>query len=160
MSHLFIKFVGMNGSVTAQGYEGWSLLHSLHMNISRPVNTQPGKANDRMKSLPVFSGFTVVKPGDESTNSILQAICSGKIIAKVEVHACTTGANLEPYEKFELENVFISSMDKTVAQQGEPVEQLKLDFTSIRHIYLPRDTTHTQTSATSVGYDLTKGTVL
>ncbi len=31
MSHLFIKLAGINGSATAQGYESWSLLHSLHL---------------------------------------------------------------------------------------------------------------------------------
>ena len=160
MSNLFIKFTGIEGSATAQGYQGWSNLHSMHVNISRHVDTQPGKTNDRVKGHPVFSGLTVIKPTDESTNRLLQYICSGEVISQVEIHACTTNAGFEPYEKYLLENVFIAGFDKALVQHGEPAEQLHLDFTSIRHTYLPRDTTHMQSAPSTGGYDLTKATLI
>jgi type VI secretion system Hcp family effector len=160
MSNLFIKFTGIDGSATAQGYQGWSNLHSMHINISRHVNTQPGKTNDRLKGHPIFSGLTVVKPSDESTNRLLQLICSGKIISQVEIHACTTNAGFEPYEKFLLENVFIADFAKSVMEHGVPAEELKLDFSSIHYTYLPRDASHAQISSSTSGYDLTKAKVL
>lgn len=156
MSNLFIKFAGITGSVTAQGHEGWSMLHSMHINVERPVYTQPGKTTDRIKGHPIFSGLTVIKPTDSSTNQLLQYICSSKLISQVEIHICANSSGLEPYEKFLLENVFIAGFDKVVVQHGQSSELLKLDFSSIKHTYLSHDASNKQQSQAAVGYDLTK----
>ncbi len=154
MSNIFIKFDNIKGSATAKAYEGWSVVQFLDVAIQRNINTQPGKVTNREGQSPIFSGISLSKDTDDATNALLKSVCTGAIIAKVEIHVCATGQTLEPYEKYVLHNVLIAKLHKASMQASHPTELLRLDFTKIEHTFLGKNADSSRRSPLTSGYDL------
>ena len=64
-------------------------------------------------------------------------VCLGKIFPKVEIHVLTTGVNTgrEPYLKYELKNVMVTSHTISGHDQDRPGENYSLNFEEYKITY-------------------------
>lgn len=151
---IFMLADDISGNVTAQGYENWIQINSLHFKVESKTSMPVGKVMDRMRGAPVFSELMLSKRMDDSTNRLFQHACTKKAIEKVEIHICSTDSSLTPNAKYILRNVLVTGFDHAVNGAHVPSEIVSLHFTKIETTYIGRDSSN-QTKAPQIsGYDL------
>ena len=104
---IYLKVDGLEGSVTAEGHEGWTECHSLQLNVSRVITTSTGSSQERESSAPSVSEVTVTKVMDKSTPALFTEACVGRS-KLVKIDLVQTGEQLVTYMSYELENSLIS----------------------------------------------------
>jgi len=154
MSNMFIQFPGITGNVTSANHVGWVAVDSVDFGVQRKVSTNVGRVSDREGSIPNFTELTLYKSLDKSTPYLFQAFCKHTVMNQVELDVCSTGANLDPYVKYTLSNVVVSSHQHFIRADATPSEEVKLNFTKISISYIGRDAAHKPSSPITAGYDL------
>ena len=149
---IFLKFEGINGTVTAAGHEKWIDVQSMQWGVGRGISSSPGTTKDREASHPSVSEVVITKLLDETSPKFFTEACVGKGKV-VEIHLCKVGDKLETYMEYKLTNVMISGY--SVSSGGDrPMESLSLNFTKIEMNYIPYDDKHAAGSPVRSGYDL------
>ncbi len=151
---IFMQIKGVKGNVTTKGYEGWIQLRSFDNGVKRNITSQVGRVTDREGAKPSFQEIEVTKNIDLSTPALYQDACEGTSIPVVEIHVCSTGAELSPYAKYKLNNVVISRYNEVVLGEEHPFEIIGLNFTKIEKTYISRDSQNKPQSPVTFGYDL------
>ena len=152
---IYLKVDGLEGSVTAEGHEGWTECHSLQLNVSRVITTSTGSSQERESSPPSVSEFTVTKLMDKSSPALFTEVCvGGSRLVKIDL--VQTGEQLQTYMSYELTNSLISGY--SVHTDGErPTESVSINFTKIEMKYTPYDDQHNAGSPIPAGYDISLG---
>ena len=152
---IYLKVDGLEGSVTAEGHEGWTECHSLQLNVSRVITTSTGSSQERESSAPSVSEVTVTKVMDKSTPALFTEACVGRS-KLVKIDLVQTGEQLVTYMSYELENSLISGY--AVSTDGDrPTESVSFNFTKIVMTYTPYDKEHNPGSPIPAGYDIRLG---
>lgn len=153
---IYMKAKGFSGNVTAKGYENWIELDSVDFGVKRAITTRVGRVSDRERGTPDFSEAEVLKRLDASSNELFQSVCTGSAIPTLEIHLCSTGQTIQPYVKYLLENVIVSSHYNTVVSGAVPYERFTLNYTKIQKSYIGRDGSNQSLAPHTTGYDLEK----
>lgn len=69
---------------------------------------------------------------------------------------CSTDKEIQPYVKYLLENVIVSSHYNYMSSGAVPLESLTLNYTKIQKTYIGRDSSNKPLSPNTTGYDLEK----
>src|SRR5262245_15006247 len=131
---IYMKYDGIEGSVTAAGHEKWIELSSCSLGINRHINSPSGRGVNREAAAPHVGEIVVTKHQDCSSSNLFRASLWGEG-KKVKIDFCKTDKDkLEAYLQVELENTLVSSY--SVAGHGgdgheRPMESLSLNFTKI-----------------------------
>ena len=157
---IYMKIDGIEGNVTAKGYEKWIELNSIQCGVQRNINTSPGKVIDRESTRPAINEFLLTKHMGKTTPLLFTEACVGKAKPQVEIHLCHTGDEISPYMQYTLNNVLISNYfveyeettDKLTA--NHPKETITLNFDKIEMKFIPYDEQHKAQSPIPAGYDL------
>lgn len=158
---IYMQVQGIDGDVSAKGYEKWIALDSLNFGANRDIKTRTGKTSDREATLPTVGEIVVTKEMNKSSPNLFAEACVGKA-KSVTIHVCQTGTDAaKPYVEYTLNNVLLSNyqvaLDKNT-DHAVPVETLNLNFDKIEMKYIPYDEQHNAGSPIPAGYDLTTGT--
>ncbi len=153
---IYMKAKGFSGDVSTQGYAQWIELDSMVLGVWRTITTKVGRTSDREQGIPDFTEVEVIKKLDNASNDLFQKVCTGESIDLVEIHLCSTGKDIQPYMKYLLENVIISSHHHYMGSDAVPGESMTLNYTKIQKTYLGRDNQHQQRAPNTIGYDLGK----
>jgi len=133
----YIKFDGVDGEAKAKDHKGWSKLASFGQGLHKPVGSSTGST--RRRGEVIFDDITVSKKLDKAGVKIAEAMCRGKVFAKVEIHltASYTDAGRVTYYAYELKNVLVTSYSISGSGQPNdvPVEDLALNFEEIKVTY-------------------------
>jgi len=157
---MYMKIDGINGNVTAKGYENWISIESMHFGVNRSIHTPVGSNRNRESGIPSISALEITKLIDQSSTNILQQILKGTAIPTVQIDLCTTQSTHQPYLQYKLSNVLISNRHIYHEQgQHRPLEVLKLHFTHVEERFTPYSTQHRPQSPIISGYDIQKATV-
>ena len=151
---IYLKANGIQGNATAKGYEQWVELSSLDFDISSKTRMPVGSARERSRGAPEFSEFIFTKNLDNASNPLFQHACTQKVLPIVEIHICSTDANLTPVAKYKLSNTMVTSHKSTSASGAAPLEVGSLHFTKIECTYIGRDATNQQQAPQISGYNL------
>lgn len=138
---IYMQLPGIDGNVTAKGYQKWLALETIDLATHRKIETTPGQTHDRVKSSTYASDLIVTKLMDHTTPQLFQQACVGNALPEVKIDVCQTGDALTPYLQYTLSNVLLSEyhvLAVTDEQHTQPLELLGLNFT---HIEM-RHTTH------------------
>lgn len=153
----FISFTGLEGEAMEVGYLGWSEIQSFNQSIAAPsANQDP--ASQRRAGRPVFEDILVVKRVDKTSPKIAEAVATGKVFPKVEIHhtAPTASGARSTYYVYELKNVQVTSYNIGTTGQSDitpsglplvksggpsdlPMEQITLNFEEIKVTYTETD---------------------
>jgi len=151
---IYMKIPNVTGNVTSQNYKGWIDVSSMHFEVKRNMVFRPNCQNNRTLGEAYYSPLELVKPRDASSNFIMDAISQAKNIPKIEIHCCTTGSTITPYEKYELTNVMFQSQQSFDDNGGMPSERIVMHYTKINRTFISRNEKNQFQSPQSSGFDL------
>ena len=136
----FIKFDGIDGEAQDQHHKGWSNIDSFDQLIHKPGQ---GTGQTRRRADVVLEDIHVLKELDKASPKLAEAVCKGKVFAKVEIHvsASYTDAGRVTYLAYELKNVQVVNYTINGATQATDVikEHLSLNFEEIKVVYTEND---------------------
>lgn len=154
---IYMKYDGIDGSVTAAGHEKWIELNSCQMGVGRGITMAVGRGANREASAPSVSEIVVTKDNDAASPKLFGAALEGEG-KKVLIDFCKTdGGKVEPYLQLELENTMVSSYSVSGSggdQHGRPMESLALNFTKIQFKNTPMKSANEPGSPETVIYNL------
>lgn len=134
----YVKIGDIKGEATDQGHKDWILVESMSAPIHRSI--PPGaKDQQRTKGETSLGDVVLVRQLDKSSVKIQEACANGTFFPDVEVHFCTTvGNKQEPYLKYKLSNVIVSSYGLHANSSGNPLpsEEVTLGFTNTEWTYI------------------------
>ena len=155
---IYMKIDGIDGHVTAKGYEKWIEVDSLNFGVSRNISTVPGNVTDRESTKPKVSEIIVSKQMCKASPNLFSEACVGKSKPNVKIHVCQTGGDsVSPYMEYTLSNVLLSNYQVNGIERAEkvpPTENVNLNFDKIEMKYTPYDDKHNPQSPIPAGYDL------
>ena len=148
-----MKFGGIEGDVTTQGYEKWIELNSFQYGVGRSVSSGGG-GRTRESSAPNVSEIVVTKHFDKASAKLYQDSVAGTFDTKVEIKMNTTTKNkTETFLTFELTDCGVSSY--SLSSGGEnPMESLSLNFLKVMVTPTPLDKSGQIKKGDVVSYDL------
>jgi type VI secretion system secreted protein Hcp len=139
----YIKFDGIDGEAQDKGHEKWSNIHSFNQGLQKPGSGATGVG--RRRGDVILEDIHVIKELDKASPKIAEAVCNGKVFAKVEIHltASYTDAARVTYYAYELKNVLVTSYSISGSGQSEdaPSESIALNFEEIKVTYTETDST-------------------
>lgn len=150
---IYMKFGGIEGDVTTQGYEKWIELNSFQYGVGRSVSSGGG-GRTRESSAPNVSEIVVTKHFDKASAKLYQDSVAGTFDTKVEIKMNTTTKNkTETFLTFELSDCGVSSY--SLSSGGEnPMESLSLNFLKVMVTPTPLDKSGQIKKGDVVSYDL------
>ena len=137
---LFIKFDGVDGEAIDKDHKGWSDILSFSWGIHRAGSGATGQT--RRRGVATVEDVVVNKEYDKSSPKLAEAVCTGKVFPKVEIHDTTTYAeNRATFLKYELKNVLVTGHNVSGAGGGDavPNETMSLNFEEIKQTYVEYD---------------------
>lgn len=137
----FMKLGDIKGEATDQDHKDWVIIESLSAPIYRSV-PEGAKDQQRTKGETSLGDVNVVRQLDKSSTKLQEACANGTFFKEVEVHMCTTVKNKqEPYLKYKLKDVIITSYSMHARSSGDPLptEQLTFGYTEVEWTYVVVD---------------------
>jgi type VI secretion system secreted protein Hcp len=151
-----MQYEGIDGDVTAAGYEKWIAIDSKQWGVGRAISSPTGGGADREASAPSISEIVVTKVQDVASPYLFAEATVGKA-KPVQMHLMGTyGGELKPYLKMTLDKVLISGYSQS-SGGDRPTESLSLNFTKVTLVYLSYDAQGRVSSTKTVSYDLATG---
>ena len=105
---LFIKFDGVDGEAKDKDHKSWSDLLSMSWGVHKAGGGATGQT--RRRGVATVDDVVITKELDKSSPKLAEAVLSGKVFPKVEIHnTATYGEGRATFLKYELKNVAITS---------------------------------------------------
>jgi type VI secretion system secreted protein Hcp len=151
---IFMHYDGVEGNVTAKGYEKWIEVQSFQFGSGRGISTPTGGSENREASAPSVSEVVVTKLMDKASPKLFEAGLIGNEGKMVKVVMTRTGKELAELCMYKFENTLLSSYSVSSGGQGAPMESLSLNFTKFEYSYTGSDVAGKDASKMKVGYDI------
>lgn len=150
---IYMKYAGIDGSVSTAGFEKWIELDSVQFGHARAISSG---GRDRKAVVPAVSEITVSKEHDAASSSLFRESLTGQGKAATISFTTTGKDKMTKYLQIELENTLISSWNLSGrgGADGKPTETLSLNFTKITFTTSSLNE-KTQGKPDSATYDLT-----
>ena len=134
----YLHLEGIEGECKDQDHDKWIIIESMSSPIHRSL---PAGAKDqqRTKGETTLGDIVVVRQMDKSSTKLQQACANGTFYDTAEIHFCSTvKGKQEPYLKYKLEDVIVSSYSFHGNSSGMPLpsEQVTLAFTAAEWTYI------------------------
>ncbi len=156
---IYMKYDGIDGNVTAKGYEKWIELQSAQLGSGRGISTPTGGAANREASAPSVSEVVVTKQMDVASPKLFEEGLIGSDGKMVKIVIMRTGKELKELCLYKFEDVLVSSY--SVSTGGDtPSESLSMNFTKIEFSYTGSDTSGKDASKMKVGFDIGQATTM
>lgn len=152
---IYLEYEGVEGNVTADGYEKHIAVLSCQFGVSRAISMEAGNLSNREATRPTISEVTLTKLADNSVTSIFKEAVTGSAGKEVTIKFVRTGADkVQEYMSYTLENCLVSSYTISADAENEPVENISLSFSKLMINYNDFDDSNKSGSPQRVGYDL------
>lgn len=134
---LYIRFDGVEGEAQDRDYGGWC--DALSFSQGQSVLDVGGTGATRLRGNAVFEDIVVIKELDKASPKLAEAVCTGKMFSKVEIHLTisTTDGGRVAYYTYELRKVRIVGYHIGGSGYSEyvPTEEISLRFEEIKVSY-------------------------
>lgn len=128
---IFMRIEGIDGSATAAGYERWFELFSYSWGESNASAALTGGGAGAGKVS--MGDFFVMMPSGRGAPMLAYHCAAARSLPAVQIHfANATGEGLEPYQRWTLENVRITSYQTGASSGDLPTDSVSLNFTKIK----------------------------
>ena len=137
---LFIKFDGVDGEAKDKDHKQWSDLLSMSWGVHKAGGGATGQS--RRRGVATVDDVVITKELDKSSPKLAEAVLSGKVFPKVEIHnTATYGEGRATFLKYELKNVAVTSHNISAAGGGDavPHEGMSLNFEEVKKTYVEYD---------------------
>lgn len=160
---IYCEYPGIQGDVTAAGFEGQIFISSFNFDVRRKISMEPGNLANRENTRPSISVVTLTKGLDKSSPLIFKESLATSTGKTVKLHFVRTqDEKLMEYMTFELEDCVVSGF-KTSGEGrkgGLPREEITLSYAKLVVSHTQFDKSNKAGSPVRTGYDLAKGTVV
>jgi len=154
---MFLKLDGIDGESTKSKTEGWIEILSFSNGASNPSLGAHGTGMGTGKV--DIGAIHVQKIVDKASPKLFLACCQGTHIKKgtLTVRESTGGNTTEPYFQYDMDGVFIDSIQWGGSNGGgKPSESLSFTFQKITVSYWPQSADGKVGSKIPAGWDVTK----
>lgn len=165
MSTIYMKIDGIDGNVTAKGFEKCIELLATDFGLGRSITShEGGSQSNRGVNAPSFSELRISKKVDETSPKLFLESCLGQgktvVIHFVETApGVQTGTGLRSYLDITLSDVLLSSFAfGGNGGGGSPTEKMTLNFSKIQVGYTPYKQDGTPGTPIRTAYDLAQAT--
>ncbi len=137
----FMKLGDIKGEATDQGHPEWIRLDSMSCGIHRII-AEGAKDMQRTKGSTILEDVVLVRNLDKSSTKMQAACANGTFYQEVLIDFCTqVGNKQEPYLKYKLHDVILSSYSVHALASGDPLptEEITLGFTAAEWHYIVVD---------------------
>jgi type VI secretion system secreted protein Hcp len=156
---IYIEYEGINGNVTAKGYEGQIRCDSCQFGVGRGITMEVGNMSNREASRPNLSEFTFTHKTDVSATALFKEATIGSAGKKVIIHFVQTGSDkLVEYMTYTLEDVLVSGYSISADFDSASVETVSLAFSKVEVKYQDHEGKNKGASQNVVGYNLYEAT--
>jgi len=129
---IYMKFGSINGPVTTKGYEKWIECNSFQFGVGRSIGTAARGSTNREGAEPHFSEVTVTKPYDVASVKLMEDGWAGHLNTKVTLSFTSTSKGaVQEFLKVELEKCGVSGYSVSAPDQGNPSENISLNYAKI-----------------------------
>jgi type VI secretion system secreted protein Hcp len=151
---IYIKYEGIKGEVTAQGYKGWIEVYSLQWGIGRGISIGTGGGSKREASAPSISEMVVTKTVDAADPLLLKEAIGGDArTVMIDITETDRAGSNVAFQRYKLERTLISSY--ALSSTGErPSVSFTLNFARFDSEYLDIDDKFAAKSTGHVIYDI------
>lgn len=155
---IYMKVPGIDGSVTAKGYEKWIEVDSMQFGVGRAVSMTAGNMANRLDGLPSFSEITISKQSDDATYGLLNESVLGKAVKEVTLVVVDSGEAPTEYVKYLLKDSLFSSYSMSAGSGGRPNESVSISYAFLEVSFATHTQANTAGGVPRVAYDLAAGT--
>lgn len=134
----YVNIGNVKGESTDQNHKDWVIIQSMSASFHRSI-PQGAKDQQRSRGETTCGDVVLVRDLDKSSVKLAEACATGKYYDSVEIHMCSDiKGKREPYLKYKLANVVISSYSFHGNSSGEPVpsEEVTLSYTGVDWTYI------------------------
>jgi type VI secretion system secreted protein Hcp len=153
----FLKIDGIDGESTRKGFEKQIPILSFSWGGTNPSTIGVTGGGGGGKG--TLSSLNVMKKSDSSSPKFFQKCMEGEHIKKAALTLLKAGGKeAVDFVKYELENVFIDSVQYSGAQGGDdaPMESISVAFGKVTYTYTPQKPDGTKGSPVVGQWDVTK----
>jgi len=156
---IFMHYDGIEGNVTAKGYEKWIDCTSAQFGVGRGIASPTGRAANREASAASVSEVVVSKQMDKASPKLLEEGLIGLAGKVVKIAIVRTGKELTELCMYKLENTLVSGY--SVSSSGDhPSESVSLNFTKFEYSYTGSDAAGADATKMKVGFDIGQATTM
>jgi len=154
----YIKFDGVEGECQDKDHKKWIDVLSVSQVIHKAGGGSTSTARRRGDT--IFEDIVVSKLLDKSDPKIAEALSSGKVFPKVEIHFTTsyTDAGRTTYLAYELKDVMVTSYNLSGGSDDKPHASLSLNFEEIKVSYSEMDNKGTKLGNVEYAWKVSEGT--
>ncbi len=137
----FVKLGDIEGEASDTDHQKWIIIDSMSSPIHRSI-PEGAKDQQRTRGETTLGDIVVVRQLDKSSTKLQEACANGTFYPEVEVHFCTTVKDKqEPYLKYKLSNVIVTSygIHANAAGDPQPSEEVTLGYTEVEWTYVVLD---------------------
>jgi type VI secretion system secreted protein Hcp len=134
----FMKLGDIQGEATDQGHKNWIILETMSSAITRSI-PEGAKDQQRSRGNTTLGDVVIVRQLDKSSTKLQEACANGTFYTEVLIDFCSQIKNKqEPYLKYKLSNVIVSSYHVNAHESGSPVptESVTLAYTKVEWNYV------------------------
>jgi len=157
---LHIKFTGFDGESKEKEHKGWIDLESFSWGLSKA-----GEGATGQRGRVTVHDISCVKEVDKSTPKLCEAVLTGKVFPKVEIHdTATYGEARATFFKIELTNASVikhamsASGSASGSDAAAPTDSFSLDFSEVKQTYIEYDAKGTKKGNVEMTWKVEEGT--
>lgn len=151
----YMDYDGVEGAVTAAGYEGQVALEGVEFSIERDVEQIVGDMQNRAKNLPVVEKVKCTKQGDQSSYALIQEAVMGKG-KNCTISIVEPGDTPTEFLRYELKDCIISSYSQS-SDGDQPSEEFEISFSFLTYVYTAHDSGGNAATVGRISYDMQTG---
>jgi type VI secretion system secreted protein Hcp len=159
-SNIFAKFDGVEGESKDSKHGKWIDVLSLDWGAHKPGGGATGQS--RRRGAAVVEDMTLTIEYEKAAPKLQEKLLKGEVIPKLEIEQVATyGGAREPYLKWELKNVSISSLQVSSSgnDQSPPTVVLGANFEEVKVTYTEFDDDGSKKGNVETTFKVEKGEV-
>lgn len=135
-SDTFLQISDIKGESTDADHKDWIEVLSFNWGVSQMASGSASSSGGGSTQRADFQDLSIVKELDSSSPLLNKACWGGKHIGKVVLELNrAAGDKRQPYMKYEMENVIISSVSIGGGGGGVPTESVTFNYGRINTVY-------------------------
>lgn len=151
---IYLKIKGLNGNVTAKGYEKAINIDNYELGVERKFDVMHDVVSNRVLGQIHYRGLTLQKPLDNSSVGLLGHLHKGDTIAEIEIHH-TSPETESCFLVNKFYYVVLSSISESHCGAGS-TETVELYFSKSEKKYIDHNSAGQAQTPQVTGYDIKK----
>jgi len=140
-----------------ENYKDWMVLNSISWNITNPITTRSGTDADvKGAKTPKVSEVTIKKDFDTASANLVKTICKENTPRTCRIRFVRTDFIGQHYLEYTFNKVLLTHWSTATEKDGEPNEEIHLNFTSFEMHYHPADAENVMQAPQRAEYDTLK----